>query len=222
VTVEPNLEPLRRLLKETFPDEDIDLRASRESWRWWAAPAARRCRQALALVAASVKGAIGNLRVAAPAPEKQILLKVRFAELSRTAARGVRRHLLSTGAGGTPAAVSTGQFASGSLSQIGGAAGSAAFTLSEMLNIFAFRPGLNMALLIKDLETRGLLQILAAPNLVATNGKEASFLAGGEFPVPIVQGGATYGRHLGAVQGIRNPAHVSAPSDRQPHRCGCT
>jgi pilus assembly protein CpaC len=62
-----------------------------------------------------------------------------------------------------------------------------------MLNIFAFRPDLNLGALIRDLETRGLLQILAEPNLVATNGKEASFLAGGEFPVPVAQGGATAG-----------------------------
>jgi len=48
-------------------------------------------------------------------------------------------------------------------------------------------------LLIRDLEARGLLQILAEPNLVATNGKEASFLAGGEFPVPIAQAGASAG-----------------------------
>ena len=48
-------------------------------------------------------------------------------------------------------------------------------------------------MLIRDLQTRGLLQILAEPNLVATNGKEASFLAGGEFPVPVAQGGAATG-----------------------------
>jgi pilus assembly protein CpaC len=47
--------------------------------------------------------------------------------------------------------------------------------------------------IIKDLQTKGLLQILAEPNLVTTNGKEASFLVGGEFPVPVVQGGANAG-----------------------------
>jgi pilus assembly protein CpaC len=196
VTVEPNLEPLRRLLKETFPDEDIDLRASRESLALVGRASSQAVAdKALALVAASVKGAICNLRVAAPAPEKQILLKVRFAELSRTASMEFGVNLLSTGAGGTPAAVSTGQFASGSLTQISGAAAASAttYTLSDMLNIFAFRPSLNLAALIQDLQTRGLLEILAEPNLVATNGKEASFLAGGEFPVPVAQGGAATG-----------------------------
>ena len=196
VTVEPNLEPLRKLLKETFPDEDIDLRASRESLALVGRASSQAVAdRALALVAASVKGAIGNLRVAAPAPEKQILLKVRFAELNRSATAEFGINLLSTGAGQTPAALSTGQFPSGALSQISGntPSSSTTFTLSDMLNIFAFRPDLNLAALIRDLQTRGLLQILAEPNLVATNGKEASFLAGGEFPVPIAQGGASAG-----------------------------
>src|SRR5207244_2491705 len=42
----------------------------------------------------------------------------------------------------------------------------------------------------KALQTRGLLQSLAEPNLIAYNGREASFLAGGEIPVPIIQGTA--------------------------------
>ena len=51
-----------------------------------------------------------------------------------------------------------------------------------------FRPDLNLGLLVKALQQRSLLQTLAEPNLIALAGKEASFLAGGEFPVPVVQG----------------------------------
>ena len=57
-----------------------------------------------------------------------------------------------------------------------------------MLNIFIFRPDLNLGMTIKALQQKALLQILAEPNLLALGGKEASFLAGGEFPVPIVTG----------------------------------
>jgi pilus assembly protein CpaC len=46
---------------------------------------------------------------------------------------------------------------------------------------------------MRALQQRNLLQILAEPNLVTTNGKEASFLVGGEFPVPVLQGGANSG-----------------------------
>ena len=43
------------------------------------------------------------------------------------------------------------------------------------------------------MQIEGVLQILAEPNLVTTNGKEASFLVGGEFPVPVLQGGGNAG-----------------------------
>jgi pilus assembly protein CpaC len=59
--------------------------------------------------------------------------------------------------------------------------------LTDLLNIFFFRPDINFGVAIKALEQRNLLQILAEPNLLARNGKEASFLAGGEFPFPVLQ-----------------------------------
>lgn len=200
LTVEPNLQPLRKLLRETFPDEQIDLRASRDSLALIGRASSQAVAdRALTLIAASAKGAVNNLQVAPPPPENQILLRVRFAELNRTAAREFGINLLSTGALNTPGQVSTGQFPGGSISKLkgvipGGVTGtSTEFSLSDILNIFAFRPDLNLAVLIHDLENRGLLQVLAEPNLVATSGREASFLAGGEFPVPVAQAGASVG-----------------------------
>jgi len=195
VTVEPNLEPLRRLVRDTFPGEEIDLRASRDSLALVGKVSTQALAdRALALVAASVKGAVNNLSVA-PAPiEKQVMLHVKFAELNRTAASEFGINILSTG--NTLGRITTGQYASGGLSQISGSGASTSsspFSLTDMLNVFAFRPELNLAVLIRDLQTRGMLQILAEPNLVATNGKEASFLAGGEFPVPVTQSGANTG-----------------------------
>jgi pilus assembly protein CpaC len=57
------------------------------------------------------------------------------------------------------------------------------------LNLFLFNSGIGTAAYIRALQTQGALRELAEPNLIAMDGKEASFLAGGEFPVPIVQGG---------------------------------
>jgi pilus assembly protein CpaC len=108
-------------------------------------------------------------------------------------------NLLSTGALNTPGRITTGQFSSGTPSDVSGTipghstGTNTSFSLSDALNIFAFRPDLNLGAVIRDLQTQGLLQILAEPNLVTTNGKEASFLVGGEFPVPILQGGANAG-----------------------------
>ncbi len=69
-------------------------------------------------------------------------------------------------------------------------------TLSDALNIFLLRPDLNLGATIRALQHKSLLEILAEPNVLAINGKQASFLAGGEYPYPILQGG---GGGLGTV-----------------------
>ena len=53
--------------------------------------------------------------------------------------------------------------------------------------MFLFRKDINLAAAIQALETKNLLEMLAEPNVLAINGKPASFLAGGEFPFPMVQ-----------------------------------
>ncbi len=55
-------------------------------------------------------------------------------------------------------------------------------------NLFFFRPDLNLGATIEALQVEGLVQVLAEPNVLASNGKQASFLAGGEYPFPVVQG----------------------------------
>ena len=73
-------------------------------------------------------------------------------------------------------------------------AASGKFTFSDFLNFFVLSEKYDLGLLLRALQTRGLFQSLAEPNLVAESGKEASFLAGGEFPIPIAQGsGANIG-----------------------------
>jgi pilus assembly protein CpaC len=189
VTVEADVAPLRELLKETFPEEAIDVRATRGSIALIGRASTQAVAdRALVLASASAKGAVSVLQVPPPDPERQVLLRVRFAELNRSVTSEFALNLLSTGAGRTPGTIGTGQFPGASVAEF-----PSSFTLSDILNIFAFRPDLNLGVVIRDLQSRGLLQILAEPNLVATTGKEASFLAGGEFPVPIIQAGATAG-----------------------------
>jgi len=200
VTVDRDLEPIRRLLKETFPDEAIDVRADRDSLALVGhASNPAIAERAMALIAPQVKAVVNNLQIVPAHPEKQILLRVKFAEVDRTAANSFGINLLSTGAFNTPGSIGTNQFAGGTPSAVNGTIGnhltgsSTSFSLADALNIFAFRPDLNLGAVIQDLESKGVLQILAEPNLVATNGKEASFLVGGEFPVPVPQAGAASG-----------------------------
>jgi pilus assembly protein CpaC len=191
VNIEQNLEPLRRLLKDTFPTENIQVQSSRDSIALTGGVSTKEiAERALAIVAPFGKSIVNNLKIAPLPVDKQILLRVRFAELNRNAATAFGINLVSTGATNTIGSISTGQFQGPRASEIGR---STTFSLTDALNIFAFRPDLDLAVLIKALQNQGILQIIAEPNLVTTNGKEASFLVGGEFPVPVLQGGGNAG-----------------------------
>jgi pilus assembly protein CpaC len=208
-TVSQNLEPVRKLLQDTFPKEDIHVQAARDSLSLTGRVSSQTVAERVAtLVAPMAKSVVNNLEVADSGAETQILLRVRFAELDRTASSSLGVNLFSTGTLNTPGRITTGQFPAPAPQKIfrgqdlegvtgklpGSAAGTTSnFSISDALNIFAFRPDLNLGALIKALQSEGVLQILAEPNLVTTVGKEASFLVGGEFPIPIVQGGANVG-----------------------------
>jgi len=135
-----------------------------------------------------------NLLQAPPAPEpRQILLQVKFAAINRVALSQIGFNLFSTNnklLGG----LSTEQFTPPRFSQLQPGTPSTV-SFSDLLNLFAFRPDIGLGSTIKALEERDLLQILAEPNLIVLDGKDASFLAGGSFPFPTITttptGGAT-------------------------------
>ena len=101
----------------------------------------------------------------------QVMLKVRFAEMSRSVSKGLGAQFSAEGRLGrrTDVAASAGQ-----------AAGATAGTLGVRF----LGGSVQFAMVLEALETRGLVRILAEPNLVALSGQEAKFLAGGEFPIP--------------------------------------
>ena len=147
-----------------------------------------------AAIASVLTGKVVNLlNVAVPPTSPQILLKVRFADIDHSAALQLGANIISTGATNTPGTISTGQF---SKPQLNIQPSSTTFTLSDALNVFLFRRDLNLGATIQALQAKNLLQILAEPNVLTMDGKPASFLAGGEFPYPTLQGG---GGGLGAV-----------------------
>jgi pilus assembly protein CpaC len=137
---------------------------------------------------------VNLLNVMVPPTEAQILLKVRFADVDRSYTQDLGINILSTGATNTIGRLTTGQFSPPGLTSSPGQP--TQVTYSDLLNIFLFRPDLNLGATIKALESKSVLQILAEPNVLAINGRTASFLAGGEFPYPTLQGG---GGGLGAV-----------------------
>jgi pilus assembly protein CpaC len=146
-------------------------------------------------IASTLGKTVNLLYVDVPDAEPQVLLKVRFATVDRSASLQLGLNLASTGAANTIGAISTQQFSPPQVAQNPG--GGAAATISDALNVFLFRPDLNLLTTISALEQKSLLEILAEPNVLATNGKTASFLAGGEFPYPTFQ--ASTGGGTGAV-----------------------
>jgi pilus assembly protein CpaC len=140
---------------------------------------------------ASTAGKVVNLLyVDVPKPDPQILLKVRFASLDRSRSKQLGMNLFSTGAGNTLGTVSTQQFSPPTLTSLpsSGTAAASALSLSNLLNIFVYRSDINLGATIQALETTGVVQVLAEPNILTMNGKQGTILAGGQYPYPVVQG----------------------------------
>ena len=136
-------------------------------------------------IASNLGKVVNLLYVNVPQSPAQIMLKVHFCSVDRSAERQLGINFFSNGAANTIGAVTTGQFSPPSPSGNGGS------VITNALNIFVYRPDLNLGATLQLLETKGLVESLAEPNLLAEDGKQASFLAGGQFPYPVVQGTAS-------------------------------
>jgi pilus assembly protein CpaC len=140
------------------------------------------------------KTVINLLQVPPAAELRQILLQVKFAAVDRVALSQIGFNLFSTNDKAI-GSLSTQQFPAPRFSALQPSNAASTVNFSDLLNLFAFRPDLNFGATVKALQERNLLQILAEPNLMALEGKDASFLAGGQFPFPTITttptGGAT-------------------------------
>ncbi len=147
-------------------------------------------------IAATGGKVVNLLNVAVPPADPQILLKVRFASVDRNKGTQMGINFFNLGQGNAVGGVSTGQFTPPSISGGSGTSSGAVATngyqalFSNELNLLAFFPGLSAGADIQALETKGVVEVLAEPNVMAANGKQASILAGGEYPYPVVQGGS--------------------------------
>jgi len=146
-------------------------------------------KKAGALAQTRAKTVVNMLKVTSFKEPKQVILKVVFASIDRTVLKQWGFNLIShnsilNGAASTqqfsPPAFSPLQFTGGNFND------SSSVNFSNLLNLFVYRPDINMGATIEALQQNDLLQILAEPNLIALDGKEASFLAGGSFPFPVL------------------------------------
>ena len=156
------------------------------------AASAGEARRAEALASAHAKKVVNMIEVPDPS---QILLQVRFASVDRIALKQFGMNLFSRN-DKTLGATSTQQFQQPLFSQLqfeDNQLSNSNINLSNLLNLFIFRPDLNIGATVNALQQQNLLQILAEPNLIVVEGSEASFLAGGEFPFPTITSTPTGG-----------------------------
>jgi len=125
-------------------------------------------------IVTTMSRAVNLLHVEVPPVEPQVLLKVRFANVDRSASMQLGVNFAS-GAGNQQSAIGTGP-------AISTAGAAAVGTLTQTVNIFALRSDINLLAEITALENKNLLEMLAEPNLLTFSGTRASFTAGGEFP----------------------------------------
>jgi len=188
--------------KAVFPDEQITVTPSRSAIVLSGHVSTEDVSKRAGMIAEAYSKNVVNVLTFGPVGAQEVLLEVKFAEVDRAAALQLGAEYLTPGTGHTTGTVTTGQFgglsvstSSASTTTAGGttttstSATPPTLNLTNPLNLFLFRTDINFGVVIEALQQKSLLQILAEPNLIAVNGKEASFLAGGQFPFPIVQPG---------------------------------
>jgi pilus assembly protein CpaC len=180
------LEAVREQIAREFPDSDINVTFDNDTAFLRGSVKDVIAAERVVAIVATLGKTVNLLRVEVPPVETQILLKVRFANVDRAASTDLGVDLAST-ALNQNTSITTGQYPGLAVNQTG------TFSLSNALNIFLFRRDLNLGAAIQALESKRLLETLAEPNVLAINGKPASFVSGGEFPYPMVQGGASVG-----------------------------
>ena len=188
--------------KRIFPDEQITVTPSRSAIVLSGHVTTEDIAARAGKIAEAYSKNVVNVLTFGPVGAQEVLLEVKFAEVDRSAALQLGVNYFTPGTGHTVGTLSTGQYGGSTIStsstttQTNGSATTTStaptaptINLTNPLNLFLFRTDINFGVVVQALQQQNLLQILAEPNLIAVNGKEASFLAGGEFPFPIVQPG---------------------------------
>ena len=169
VFVRANLSLIDSQIRVLFPNDHISLSQANGSVVISGSVAQP---QTSAQVEAVVKAAgfqTVNMLASPVKNQMQVQLQVRVAEVSRTKLRELGSSWATLNGG-------TNVSATNSLA-----------SLFETANLFVSNTAINSAASIRAMQTSGAIRALAEPNVIAMSGQEASFLAGGEFPIPVIQ-----------------------------------
>jgi pilus assembly protein CpaC len=191
VSIDIDVLGLSQKIREVFPNEDVHLDTSRDVVMLSGRISSKEIADKILEIVKGVTPKVTSLMQVPTTPNGEILLQVRFAEVNRSLIRQFGLNILGLPGGKNVGTISTQQFSPPQLTTSNGVSSTpstgSAIGLSDLLNIFIYRPDINLAATIQALQEQNVLEILAEPNLMTESGKDASFLAGGEFPFPILQ-----------------------------------
>lgn len=187
VLIYPDLSEFKARLRQILPGEAIEVRNANDGIVLSGiVRSAASIDRALDIAERYAPGRVSNLM--SVGGTQQVMLKVRFAEMQRSVSKSLSSSLSIGSTGGSTGVDggtgSTSDYADAS-ALLGG--GGYPTTESEGALSLGFTAGsLQFAVLLEALESKGVVRTLAEPNLTALSGQEASFLAGGEYPIPVV------------------------------------
>jgi len=193
IQVTPDVSELKERLREVLPGEPVEVRPANDglvlSGTLSSTGAINR---AIDLANRYAPDRVSNLMMVGGS--QQVMLKVRFAEMNRSVRKSLSSSIGLTGesnGGHTGYSGGNGTFTQGDnlINQFDGNPATTVARTSQQTGVFSFGIGagsFQLAVLLEALESKGFVRTLAEPNLTALSGQNASFLAGGEYPVPVI------------------------------------
>lgn len=192
VTSDVNVAELRDAIKQALPNDSVQVNGQEGKIVLTGTIGTQKIADDAAKMAALYSKDVTNALVVNPSTIQQVTLKVRIVEVDRSKINTFAFNFLNSSsklpayAGATSGSATTG-VTGGSLQNPVGTGVTA--SISNPLNFLLYSSRLNIGATLADLQTLNILQILAEPSITAMSGEKGSFLAGGEFPFPVVQGG---------------------------------
>ncbi|MDF2140697.1 type II and III secretion system protein family protein [Paenirhodobacter sp. CAU 1674] len=192
VQVTPDIAEFKERLKQILPGEQIEVRTANDGIVLsGTVSSTAKLDRALDLARRYAGDRVSNLMTVGGT--QQVMLKVRFAEMQRSVSKNLSASLgvrgtVGGGSATTGTAVGTGNFTA--TDALSGAFDDGTFPINSSttgaLGLGFTAGNLEFAVLLEALESKGVVRTLAEPNLTALSGQEAKFLAGGEYPIPVV------------------------------------
>ena len=198
IRVSPDIAEFKERLREILPREKISVRTAADGIVLsGTVTGAQKLNRALELAERYAPDRVTNMMTVGGT--QQVMLKVRFAEMQRSVAKNLSSSFGIGGRTGSTSRFGGGSNASATAAAInqfvdGNPLNTTVTTSGSQANgigAFGFNlGGFEVNMLLEALESKGMVRTLAEPNIVAVSGQDAEFLAGGEYPIPVLEDGA--------------------------------